>query len=156
MGQEVERKFLLSGDGWRDEPGEEKQIVQGYIAIGEMAQVRVRIIDGKSALLTVKDRSTCVERQEYEYAIPAGDARAMLDLRTGNLIEKTRKKIWRGDLVWEVDCFSGRLAGLVLAEVELKGADDQMPLPDWVGREVTGDPNYYNVTLALGGLSDQP
>ena len=156
MGQEIERKFLVNGEGWRDEPGEERRIVQGYIAIGDMAQVRVRIIDGTSALLTVKDRGTDVERQEYEYAIPADDARAMLKLRTGNLIEKTRKKIWRSDLVWEVDCFSGRLAGLVLAEVELKGADDQMPLPDWVGREVTGDPKYYNVTLALSGLSDRP
>ena len=156
MGQEIERKFLVNGEGWRDEPGEERRIVQGYIAIGDMAQVRVRIIDGTSALLTVKDRGTGVERQEYEYAIPADDARAMLKLRTGNLIEKTRKKIWRGDLVWEVDCFSGGLAGLVLAEVELKGADDQMPLPDWVGREVTGDPKYYNVTLALSGLSDRP
>lgn len=155
MGQEIERKFLVAGEGWRDEPGKEKQIVQAYIGMGEKAQVRVRIIDGTSAVLTVKDCGTGLVRQEYEYAVPPADARAMLELRTGGLIEKTRKEIRRGDLVWEVDCYSGGLAGLVVAEVELADSDDQAPLPDWAGREVTGDPRYYNATLALDGIAGQ-
>lgn len=150
MGQEIERKFLVSGDGWRSEPGKETEIVQGYIAIGDKAQVRVRILNGTSAVITIKDRKQELVRQEFEYPIPLSDARAMLALHTGNLIEKTRRRIQRDGIFWEIDCFRGELDGLILAEVELDVPEKTISLPDWLGREVTGDPNYYNVMLALG------
>lgn len=149
MGQEIERKFLVSGDGWRSERGDETEIVQAYIAIGEKAHVRVRIVNGASAVITIKDSKKALARQEFEYPIPVTDAKALLALRTGNLIEKTRRRIRRDKVVWEVDCFRRGLDGLILAEVECDDAGKMITLPDWVGREVTGDPDYYNVSLAL-------
>lgn len=149
MGQEIERKFLVSGDGWRSEPGDATEIVQAYIATGEKAHVRVRILNGASAVITIKDSKQALARQEFEYPIPVTDAKAMLALRTGNLIEKTRTRIHRDDIVWEIDCFRQELDGLILAEVECDDPGKIISLPDWVGREVTGDPHYYNVRLAL-------
>lgn len=151
MGQEIERKFLVVGDGWRLEGGKQTSIMQAYVAMGEKAQVRVRIIDGETAKLTVKDRVPGAVRAEFEYAIPVEDARVMLALRTGGLIEKTRNIVPFGGMQWEVDVFGGALAGLVLAEVELDDAARHFTLPPWAGREVTGDARYYNAALAISG-----
>lgn len=151
MGQEIERKFLVTGDGWRLDGGKRFDIVQAYVAIGEKAQVRVRIIDGERAVLTIKDRAAGPERAEFEYPIPIADARAMLALRTGSLIEKTRTIVPVGAMQWEVDMFRGDLAGLVLAEIELDDAAPELTLPSWAGREVTSDPRYYNAALAISG-----
>lgn len=151
MGQEIERKFLVTGEGWQDLPGPEKQIVQAYITQSKKAHVRVRIVDGNSALLTIKDSVAGRVRREFEYPIPLEDARAMLALRTGCLIEKTRKLVRLNGLVWEIDCFGGALEGLVLAEVELDEPEQALTLPGWLGPEVTDDPRYYNAALARSG-----
>lgn len=151
MGQEIERKFLVVEDDWKQAGGTRTDIVQAYIAMGEKAQVRVRIMDGKTAVLTVKGRGAGPVRAEFEYAIPVEDARAMLALRTAGLIEKTRNIVTVGGMRWEIDVFRGAFAGLVLAEIELAAADDALTLPSWVGREVTDDARYYNAALALSG-----
>lgn len=151
MGQEIERKFLVGGEGWRLDGGKRIDIVQAYVALGEKAQVRVRIIDGETAVLTVKDRAAGPVRAEFEYPIPIADARAMLALRTGSLIEKTRTIVPIGGMHWEIDVFRGDLAGLVLAEIELDDAARELTLPPWAGQEVTNDPRYYNAALAISG-----
>ena len=151
MGQEIERKFLVAGDGWRLGGGKRIDIVQAYIAQGKKAQVRVRIINGETAVLTVKDRAAGPVRAEFEYPVPIADARAMLALRTGSLIEKTRTIVPVGGMHWEVDVFRGELDGLVLAEIELDDAARELTLPPWAGREVTSDPRYYNAALAISG-----
>jgi adenylate cyclase len=151
VGQEIERKFLVAGDGWRLSSAKRIDIVQAYVAIGEKAQVRVRIIDGERAVLTVKDRVSGPVRAEFEYPIPVPDARAMLVLRTGCLIEKTRTIVPVGAMQWEVDMFRGDLTGLVLAEIELDDAAFALTLPPWAGREVTEDARYYNAALAMSG-----
>ena len=63
------------------------------------------------------------------------------------LIEKKRYRIEVAGLCWEVDEFFGVNAGLVLAEVELEHPDQEIPLPAWIGEEVTDDPRYYNASL---------
>ncbi|MBK5265000.1 MAG: CYTH domain-containing protein [Alphaproteobacteria bacterium] len=154
MAQEIERKYLVTGNEWRRDAGTRIDIVQAYLAIGEGVQVRVRIIDGARAALTVKAGAPGLVRDEYEYAIPLADAQAMLALRTGSLIEKTRTVILRDGLVWEIDAFRGAHEGLVLAEVEVGDAARDVPLPSWIGREVTGDARYYNAVLARNRLSE--
>lgn len=151
MALEIERKFLVTSDAWRQERGTRTNIVQAYIALDERVQVRVRIQNGENAVLTIKSREPGLVRTEFEYSIPIDDARAMLPLRTGSLIEKTRTAISHGGRRWEVDVFSGDLAGLVLAELELDDAARAVLLPDWIGREVTGNPRYYNAALAVSG-----
>ena len=152
MAVEIERKFLLQGDGWRGlAPG--KHYRQGYLSTVAARTVRVRVIED-SGYLTIKGATSNATRAEYEYVIPVEDAHAMLDtLCERPLIEKTRYRIEHQGMIWEVDEFAGENAGLLLAEVELDSADQVIALPDWVGKEVTGEPRYYNANLIANPFS---
>ena len=147
MGTEIERKFLVVGDAWRQ--GAIGMVYrQGYLCTTKERTVRVRV-GGDKGYLTVKGSRTGVSRLEYEYEIPLGDAQAMLDtLCVRPLIEKTRYRIKHEGLVWEVDEFAGENAGLVIAEVELEREDQEVSLPAWVGNEVSMDDRYANSHLA--------
>ena len=150
MGTEIERKFLVAGDGWRaaaTEPG--VLLRQGYLHAGTPV-VRVRQA-GETGFLTIKGPGL-LSRAEYEYPIPAAEAAELLrSLCPPPIIEKTRTRVRHEGLVWEVDEFAGHLAGLVLAEVELPSADAAFDRPDWLGREVTEDPRYQNAALSRAG-----
>ncbi len=146
MAQEIERKFLVTGDAWR-ELAEGTMYRQGYLSTVEDRTVRVRTV-GAKGYLTVKGITVGATRTEFEYEIPVADADTMLDeLCIRPLIEKTRYKIPFDGLVWEVDEFAGDNDGLVVAEVELSHEDQELRLPNWIGEEVTGDPRYYNANL---------
>lgn len=154
MGIEIERKFLVSGDGWRATAREVVPMAQGYLndlAIldsGAMkASVRVRIA-GDSAYLNLKSRELGHTRQEFDYPIPVEDARALMALCTGGAIDKRRHYVEHQGHLWEVDEFLGDNAGLVVAELELERADEAYARPDWLGREVTDVARYYNLALA--------
>ncbi len=150
MPLEIERKFLVAGDGWRG-LGHVIPIRQGYLASSEGLSVRVRQA-GTQGFLTVKGGKGIV-RAEYEYAIPLDEATEMLDrLCRPPLIEKKRHVLDLDGIEWVVDAFEGALAGLILAEIELESAEQQIALPDWLGREVTDDPRYLNASLAKDGL----
>jgi len=109
--------------------------------------VRIRIKDDHAATLTVKSRPADLRRLELEYDIPVLEAEALIKLRQGSIIEKVRHVIPCGDLVWEVDVFSGDNFGLVIAEVELQHEHQHVELPSWIGAEITGQPQYYNSSL---------
>ncbi|HZW20462.1 CYTH domain-containing protein [Noviherbaspirillum sp.] len=146
MGVEIERKFLVRGDGWRA-LGEGVLLRQGYLSSAPERTVRVRV-EGGAAMLTIKGRSTGATRSEWEYPIPIPDAQALLDaLCERPLIEKKRYRIPFDGMVWEVDEFLGENAGLVVAEIELSAEDQAFSKPDWVGEEVTHDPRYFNSSL---------
>ena len=146
MPQEIERKFLVGGNDWRDHGGG-VAYRQGYLSTVAERTVRVRLIRDKG-WLTIKGITVGATRAEYEYEIPADEAGEMLDnLCERPLIEKTRYRIEHQVLTWEVDEFDGDNAGLIIAEVELDEEHQAIVLPDWVGEEVTGDPRYYNANL---------
>lgn len=154
MGIEIERKFLVTHDGWRTAAHRVIPMAQGYINdLGALdrgtqnASVRVRI-EGDKAALNLKSRTLGHTRQEFDYPIPVQDARDLLALCVGGLIDKRRHLVEYAGLTWEVDEFLGDNAGLVVAEVELDSADQAIDLPDWIGAEVTDDARYYNVALA--------
>lgn len=148
MAVEIERKFLVKNDHWRELAVSSSDLRQGYIANQENATVRVRIADGE-AYLTIKGPTAGISRDEFEYAIPVADAESLLDLRQdGVVIEKTRYKVRYGDHIWDVDVFYGENCGLELAEVELQSEEEGFALPEWVGTEVTGDRRYANSHLA--------
>ncbi|MBE0617966.1 MAG: CYTH domain-containing protein [Proteobacteria bacterium] len=146
MGIEIERKFLVRGEGWRT--GAETRVIrQGFLSTDPDRTVRVRVA-GDRGYLTVKGRAEGLVRAEFEYPIPVEDANAMLDrLCLRPLIEKTRHRVEHAGLVWEVDEFHGENQGLVLAEVELDDPGAEVRLPPWTGEEVSGDPRYYNANL---------
>lgn len=148
MPKEIERKFLVEGDGWRDAVESETHIMQGYLANNQNATVRVRVA-GEQAWLTIKGMMQGPSRSEYEYSIPTEDAVAMLEeLAVSAPIDKVRYRVRHGGHVWDLDVFAGDNTGLVMAEVELSHEDEAFDMPDWAGREVTGDGRFYNVNLA--------
>ena len=153
MGIEVERKFLVSDESWRDDVTASTRIVQGYIAQTGSATVRVRV-KGDRGFLTIKGLSVGVSRSEFEYEVPVADALAMLDeLAQGPVIDKVRHLVPVGGHVWEVDVFAGENAPLVMAEVELADSQEAFVRPDWAGVEVSDDQRYFNVNLARSPYS---
>lgn len=166
MGVEIERKFLLHPDAWpRD--AEAQHVRQGYLSLDPARSVRVRVAGGKGKL-TIKGESLGAMRSEFEYTIPEQDAMQMLNQQVLRpAVEKVRHRIPHAGLIWEIDEFLAENQGLVLAEVELESEEQEIELPDWVEREVTGDPRYFNSYLcrhpfniwrrdSSGGILHQP
>ncbi len=154
MGIEIERKFRVTGEGWRAVATRVQPMAQGYLndlaAVEggtQKTSVRVRI-EGDRAFLNLKSRQPGHTRQEFEYPIPVDDAHQLLALSTGGLVEKNRHYIRHEGHLWEVDEFLGANAGLVVAELELDSADEPYARPDWLGAEVTELARYYNLALA--------
>ncbi len=147
MAIEIERRFLVADETWRESSESHERFVQGYILNSEEKCVRIRIA-GDSAWITVKGGSDALNRLEFEYSIPLDDARTMIDtLCDDRVIDKIRHRISQGDLTWEVDVFSGPNSGLVIAEVELPTAETPFAHPPWLGEEVSHDPRYLNARL---------
>jgi adenylate cyclase len=149
MSFEIERKFLVVGQGWVKHAIARTRIRQAYLAGEGPLSIRVRIKNEHAATLTIKSRGAELKRLELEYPIPTRDAEALMARRQGSVIEKVRHDIpWQG-LMWEVDVFAGDNQGLVLAEIELDYERQPFDLPPWVGSEVTSLRKYYNGDLAL-------
>lgn len=148
MGVEIERKFLVRGEGWRAQVRSSSHIVQGYLAREGAVSVRVRIYDGARARLTLKSGGPGSVRAEFEYEIPVVDAHELIGLAGPHVIRKRRHLVPGGTLIWEVDTFEGRHEGLVLAEIELRHPEQDFARPDWLGKEVTDEERYYNSSLA--------
>jgi CYTH domain-containing protein len=148
MAKEIERKFLVRSDGWRSETQSKSLLKQCYIASMDDRSVRVRILDGEKARLTIKIGRGALTRDEFEYDIPVADAEELMQQAIGLVIEKTRYRVPYDGFIWEVDVFAGAHRGLVIAEVEMASETDDPSLPSWLGREVTGDFRYSNQSLA--------
>ncbi len=144
---EIERKFLLANDGWRALVERSAYMSQAYLG-GTRCSTRVRIA-GEAAWLNIKSLERGAARLEYEYAIPATEAREIIErLADGPVVSKTRHYVRIEDHVFEIDEFDGENLGLIVAEIELAHSDEQFPRPDWLGADVTADERYYNVRLA--------
>jgi len=155
MGTEIEHKFLIHAERLPQPLKAGQRMVQGYLSLDPTVRVRLisevresrsrRRVKRESAFLTIKGKGLRV-RAEFEYRIPVADARKLLKLCGKRIIEKTRRRY--GPI--ELDQFEGKLSGLWLAEIELPSQRAKLPsLPAWIGREVTDDPRYTNVKLAL-------
>ncbi len=149
MKQEIERKFLVTGDGWRKEAGAGISCRQGYMTVGPSnVTVRVRLL-GEQGFLTIKGPTRGVSRSEMEYEISAADAEYMLaHFCSGGLVSKARYNLIHNGSRWEIDEFSGENAGLIVAEIELEQEDQPFEKPVWLGEEVSLDRRYTNAALA--------
>lgn len=148
MALEIERKFLLGSDGWRDAVHRSEHLRQGYLNHEVRCSVRVRT-SGERAWLNIKSVTIGAQRHEFEYEIPIDDAHLMLDtLSRKPLIEKVRHFVQYGDHTWEIDEFEGENAGLTVAEIELQHPEEPFERPTWLGEEVTQDVRYYNTSLS--------
>lgn len=146
MALEIEHKYLVIDSSYRTMATEVHHICQGYLSTNPERTVRVRILD-TAGYLTVKGVTTDDTRHEYEYEIPAADAREMLGMCGDRTLCKKRYIVPYKGRKWEVDEFEGRLEPLVLAEIELPHAGCLYECPPFIGENVTGDPRYYNSCL---------
>lgn len=146
MPVEIERKFLIDKNKWKPE-GTGEYLCQAYLSEEPERTVRVRI-SGKTAFLTIKGKVNGITRQEFEYKIPVGDAQEILKLSIHPPIKKYRHKVLFENQLWEIDVFEGENNGLILAEVELESEKQEIKLPEWIDKEVSGDIRYYNSYMA--------
>jgi len=155
MQQEIERKFLVRDESWRERAGEGVACIQGYLCSGPPGtSVRVRLLGGQG-FLTIKGALQGISRPEFEYPIPGGEARYMIDHLCGDRrIEKLRYTLEVDGMTWELDQFGGRNEGLIVAEIELESEDQSFTKPAWAGEEVTLDFRYTNSALATNPFSE--
>lgn len=146
---EIERKFLVITDAYKNEAVTQKRIAQGYLNSNPERTVRVRT-KGNQGFLTIKGKSndTGTSRMEWEKEITMEDAEQLLTLCEKGVIDKMRYEVKIGNHTFEVDEFFGDNAGLTIAEVELSDENEAFEKPDWLGKEVTGDERYYNAYLS--------
>jgi len=154
MNQEIERKFLVTGD-YKSQSVRSFRIVQGYLSSVSGRTVRIRI-KGDKGYITIKGKSneSGLSRYEWEKEIPLQEAEELFQLCEPGAIEKTRYEIQVGKHIFEVDEFYGDNTGLTMAEVELESENESYLKPDWLGLEVTGDRRYYNSCLTKHPFKD--
>jgi CYTH domain-containing protein len=146
MAVEIERKFLVDTTKWK--PVDQGiRITQSYLSVFPSPTVRIRIA-GEKAWLTIKGPSKTLARPEFEYEVPVSDADELLNLAVSGQVEKVRHEQYFEGFLWEIDVFSGKNTGLVLAEIELESENQVFSLPHWILDEVTGDGRYYNSYLS--------
>lgn len=146
MSIEIERKFLLASDRWRALVQRSEYIRDGLISATDGRKTRVRIV-GSRATLTVKTKRIEGRRGEFKYDIPMVDAESLMECCGTNVLEKVRHYVEFSGVVWEVDEYEGVLKGVILAEVELDDIHQTIVIPDWIGREVTGQPPYSKTNM---------
>lgn len=147
MAYEIEHKYLVINDSYKEMATGKIDIRQGYLNRDPDRTVRVRTM-GENGFLTVKSRNHGAKRLEFEYEIPGEDAREILKLAEPGIVEKTRYLVPFEGAIWEVDEFHGSLAGVVVAEVELPDCDCCYSKPPFIGEDITGNPRYYNSVLS--------
>jgi adenylate cyclase len=149
MGVEIERKYLVNKDKWKDfEKVEGTFYRQGYILTDPNKTIRIRLTD-KQGYLTIKGLAVGMSRPEFEYAIPTKDAKELLDNFCITTISKIRYKVKFAGKLWEVDEFLDDNEGLLTAEIELRGEQEQFDLPSFIDKEVTGEKKYYSSNLSI-------
>jgi adenylate cyclase len=154
MAIEIEHKFLLANDEWRQHVSHSVKYRQGYLSSLATTSIRVRISDDH-AWLNIKSATIGTHRHEYEYEIPVSDANEILtNLCRKPLIEKIRHFVTDNGSLWEIDEFEGDNQGLIVAEIELEETGQTFSKPSWLGKEVTGDLRYYNNNLATHPYSE--
>lgn len=153
MAIEIERKFLVRGDGWRSCVIRSEQLCDGLVAATDGRKVRVRLYEER-ATLTVKSKQEQGRRSEYEYEIPREDALEMLREHCSSVVlKKTRHYAFYAGHEWEIDVYDSPLDGVVLAEVELESSNEYLCLPEWIGSEVTGLPEYKKINMLRARLA---
>ena len=147
--QEIERKFLVTSEAFKNEAHKRMRIVQGFLNTHPERTVRIRI-QGNDGFITVKGKSnkSGLSRFEWEKQIPLAEAEELLHLCEPGIIQKTRYEISIDSYTFEVDDFMGENEGLIIAEIELGSENEPFSIPEWLGEEVTGDVKYYNSNLS--------
>jgi CYTH domain-containing protein len=150
---EIERKFLVSNDEWRQLAVRSVRLRDGLIGAYKDRKVRVRIVGDNIATIAIKGPRVGIAQAEFEYEIPIADAERMLStMCQDDTLEKERFFVDDAGGTWHVDVYSGILQGVVIAEIELKHESEELTLPHWIGKEVTGDPFFKKINMRARAL----
>lgn len=153
---EIERKFLVTNDEWRQLAVRSVRLRDGLIATYKDRKVRVRIAGDDMATVAIKGSRVGIAQLEFEYEIPIADAERMLStMCQDDNLEKERFFVEDGGRTWHVDVYSGILQGVVIAEIELKDERQELILPRWIGKEVTGDSFYRKINMRARALNSR-
>ncbi|MGM0634752.1 MAG: CYTH domain-containing protein [Bacteroidota bacterium] len=146
--KEIERKFLVKSEGFKSNTTNQYKITQAYLNSHPNRTVRIRI-KNELAFLTIKGKSSEDGRSRFEWEQPIDikEAMQLLQLCEPGKIKKVRYEVKHDNHLWEIDVFEEQHQGLIIAEIELKDADEDFEKPEWLGKEVTGDSRYYNSQL---------
>jgi len=148
MAQEIERKFLVLNDSFKNESFKQTRITQGYLSSLPERTVRIRV-KGEKGYITIKGigNESGATRYEWEKEIPVHEVMELMKIAEPGVIDKTRYQVKKGNHTFEVDEFYGENLGLIVAEIELQDEVESFEKPEWLGEEVTGDAKYYNSML---------
>ena len=146
---EIERKFLVISDGYKENALRKTRITQGFLNTHKERTVRVRV-KAEKGYLTIKGLSSKngLTRFEWEKEISKTEAESLLELCELGIIDKMRYEVKVKNHIFEIDEFFGDNIGLVIAEVELENEHETIEKPNWLGEEVTGNIKYYNSQLS--------
>jgi CYTH domain-containing protein len=150
---EIERKFLVANDKWRQLAVRSVRLRDGLIAAYKDRKVRVRIAGDDIATVAIKGSRIGIAQAEFEYEIPIADAERMLTICQDDILEKERFFVADAGATWQVDVYAGILQGVVIAEIELKHESQEFILPRWIGKEVTGDSFYRKINMRARALN---
>lgn len=147
--REIERKFQVIHSDYK-KGLKPVHVIQAYLFNDDRAHARIRIEDNTRAFLALKKHISGNTRWEFEYPIPLPDAREIIDqFAKDRIVEKNRYFPKFQGRCWDVDEYLGVNQGLVVAEIELEHEDEHFEKPAWAGKELTKDPRYLNVNLAV-------
>lgn len=156
MATEIERKFLVINNDWKQQAYKQEHYIQAYLCTNEKSSSRIRICNDR-ANLNIKSSTIGITRAEYDYELPIDEAKEIVEnLCERPFIEKTRYFVKHGKHVWEIDVFARENEGLTVAEIELGSVEETFDKPSWVGEDVSDDPKYYNVLLVTKPFNTWP
>lgn len=157
MNLEIERKFLVKNDNWKNNIVRTFHIKQAYIAPNTRVRIKTESVPQVLSwyrMTIKKDTGDMLRREEFEFDIEPTLAKELFSAFEHNSIEKVRYIVKNNYHLWEVDVFRGKHEGLIVAEIEFNQNKSQLEidsliLPDWVGEEVTNDHQYTNSCIAF-------
>ena len=153
MALEIERRFLIKNDNWKEFINKKIYIEQGYLSKSlDDWIIRIRLT-GEKTKIAVKKHIKGFTNFEFEYSIPRSDAETIMS-NLSSTIKKERFFLEVEKKSWIIDCFKENNYPLEIAEIELSNEKEDLFLPSFISEEITGLNHYSNFSLAKNPFSD--
>ena len=153
MALEIERRFLIKNDHWKEFITKKIFIEQGYLSKSlDDWIIRIRFT-GKDFKIALKKHIESFTNFEFEYSIPQKDGEKIMS-NLSNTIKKERFFLEVEKKSWIIDCFKENNYPLQIAEIELSSEEEDLSLPSFISKEITGLTHYANFSLANKPFSE--
>ena len=153
MALEIERRFLIKNDNWKEFITKKIYIEQGYLSNSLEGWITRIRLTSKNSKIALKKHIKGFTNFEFEYSIPRSDAKTIMS-NLSSTIKKERFFLEVKKKSWIIDCFKENNYPLKIAEIELSNEEEDLLLPSFISKEVTGLTHYSNFSLANNPFSD--